>query len=318
MRVFVAGATGAIGVPAVRQLVAAGHDVVGLTRTPGKTALVRALGAEPAVADALDPAGLRAAVVAAHPAVVVHLLTALPKNGPTRAADLRATEIVRARGTRNLRAAAVAAGARRLVVEGFVGVYGVGNLGARPLAEDELPARAEVMPRMQMAVESMRAFEQSVVGPAGHASEIEGVVLRLGYIYGPEVGSTQFMARLLRRRMFPLPGGGRGVVPWVHVEDAAAAFVAALTAGAPGAIYNVVDDEPVALRAYAEEFAGLLGAPPPWSVPLWLARLLAPYAAAGLSGQLVLANARAKRDLGWVPRYPTYRDGLRATVPVAD
>jgi nucleoside-diphosphate-sugar epimerase len=313
MRVFVAGATGALGVPLVRRLVATGHEVTGLTRSGTKTTLVRDLGATPAVADALDAAALGAAIAESAPDVVVHALTALPKRGPLRISELAATDRVRIRGTANLIEAAVAAGARRLVAESVALVYG--DTG-ETVATEARAARAP-HPALQRSMDAVTSLEDQVLG-ASRAGRIEGVVLRFGIFYGPGVASTDFMLRTLRRRMFPLLGGGRSVGSWIHVDDAAAATAAALARGRPGEIYNVVDDEPATLRDFVTELTRVVGAPSPFSVPAWVARLLGPLPATLATIRLRVSNAKAKQELGWAPVYPTYREGMRTLAVPSD
>jgi 2-alkyl-3-oxoalkanoate reductase len=306
-RVLVAGAGGTLGRPLVEALVAGGYEVVGLTRTHAKRPALRALGAEAVVADALDADALAAAVRRVAPEVVVHLLTALPAGGPTKASDLEPTNLLRRTGTANLLAAAVAAGAHRLVAESVVLVHGFGDFGATPLTESE-PLRPPGRTEAEL-VGAVRDLERQVL-EADAASRIEGVVLRYGMLYGAATGSTQAMAAKLRRRRFPLPGGGPGTISWVHVADATTATVAALERGRPGQVYNVADDEPVRWGDYTAELARLVDAPPPRSLPLWLSRLVAPFGAGLLTTRLPVSNAKARRELDWAPAFPTYRDGL--------
>lgn len=309
MRVFVAGATGAMGVPLVRRLLAAGHRVTGLTRTPEKRALLGALGAEAAVADALDAPALTAALEAARPDAVVHLLTALPKSGPRRAGDLDATNRLRVEGTRNLIDAAVAAGAKRFLAESVVFVYGYGDRSTELLTEESpLPKPAA---GLDQTVAAGLALEQQVLA-AARAGRIEGIVLRYGLIYGPTAGSTAFTIENLRRRAMPIVKPGTAFVSWVHAEDAAEAVVAALVHGRAGEVYNIVDDEPVQWRDFLPALAKAAGAPKPWTVPQWVAKLFFPYGARVLATSLRISNAKAKRELGWKLRYPTFREGVHA------
>jgi 2-alkyl-3-oxoalkanoate reductase len=309
MRVFVAGATGALGAPLVRTLVAARHEVVGLTRSAAKTEFLRTLGARAAVADALDAAALRAAVVESKPDAVVHALTALPPRGPLRVSDLEPTNRVRIQGTANLIAASVDAGARRLVAESVALVYGdTGEATATEASAIGAPHRA-----LNAGIDAIRSLEDQVL-VASRAGRLEGIVLRFGLFYGPGVASTEFMIRLLRRRMFPLFGGGRAVASWIHVDDAATATLATLERGRPGEIYNIVDDEPTTLRDYVTDLARVLGSPRPLSVPAWVARLLGPLPGTMATARLRVSNEKAKRDLGWTPAYPTHREGLRTLV----
>ncbi len=212
-------------------------------------------------------------MAAAAPDAVVHVLTALPKTGPRRRSHLEATNALRTRGTANLIQAAVAGGARRLMAESNTLGYGHGGQEvvdeARPLME-QAPLRS-----FQDGLDTIRSLEEQVL-QASRSGQIEGIALRYGLFYGPGAG-TDYMLRMLRRRLLPLPGGGGGVASWIHVEDAASATVAALEKGRPGQAYNVVDDEPVSFRDFFTELARMGAAPPPRSIPVWVARLAAPY-----------------------------------------
>src|SRR5262249_12402315 len=292
MKVFVAGATGALGLPLVRELVARKHKVIGLTRSPDKRALLEELGAQAAVADALDAPGLERAVCAAAPTHVVHMLTALPKNGPLRRGDVVATNELRVTGTANLLRAAIAAGVRRIVGESFIYVYGYGDLGTSMLTEDELPPIRKPNAGLQAVVEALRSLEEQLVN-ANRQGLIEAIVLRYGLTYGPENPSTRYMYEQLRRRRVPLVRGARGIAPFVHIDDIVTATIAALERGRPGAIYNIVDDEPVAFNEYISAAAQAFGARRPLMVPRWLLRLLAPTLAAGAMTRLPVSNARA-------------------------
>jgi nucleoside-diphosphate-sugar epimerase len=309
MRVFVAGAAGAMGRPLVRLLRGHGHDVVGLTRRAGRRGLLEAMGARAVVADALDAAALSRTLREAEPTHVVHLLTALPAEGPLRSRDLRATNALRIVGTANLLRASVEAGARRLVGESFAGVYGTAGFES-PRDEDAplsvLPAKGG----FQEAVLAMRSLEEQLA-VARSGGRIETVSLRFGPIYGPEVASTLALARRLQRRQVFVPRAARGVASFVHVDDAATAILAALERPDPGPVYNVVDDEPTPVVEYLRLCAEAFGAPPPRTAPGWLLRLVAPLIAAAATTRLPLSNARARRELDWRPAYPTPREGLR-------
>lgn len=314
MRIFVAGATGVLGAPLVRRLVSQGHSVVGLTRSAGKADFIRALGAEPAVADALDRAALGRAVRQAAPEAVFHLLTALPKAGPLKYRDLDATNAVRTEGTHNLLEAAAAAGAKRLIAESMIFVYGYGDHGEDPVTEEDLPATGGLATGLAKSVEAMRTMER-LVRIGSFTSGVQGVVLRFGLLYGLEASNGYEVA--LRARQLPMFGGGLGVAPWVHTADAVTALVAALEHGRAGEAYNVVDDEPVTHREFFHAMAGQLGAPAPGTMPLWVARLVAPVAAAFFEVRLRASNAKARRELEWRPASPTYREGmLRLCDPV--
>src|SRR5262249_36564446 len=226
MRVFVAGGTGAIGVPLVRQLVAGGHQVTALTRSNANAATLRALGATPAVADALDALALRRVVADAKPTHVIHQLTALPKGGPRSPREVEPTNRLRIDGTRNLIEAAVAAGAKRIVVGSFAFLRGA------PSADRPPDARA---------LEAVRSMESQTLD-ANRSGRIEGVVLRYGLFYGPETGSTAQMIAMARRRMLPTIRDDRSLLSNIHVDDAASATVAALDRAPAGSVYDIVDD----------------------------------------------------------------------------
>jgi nucleoside-diphosphate-sugar epimerase len=307
MRVFVAGASGAIGRPLVAQLLAAGHDVTGTTRSDSKAEDLRAAGARAAVCDALDADALRAAVVEAAPEVVVHQLTALPRRyDPRDKAIYDATNRVRGEGTRNLLAAAQAAGARRFVAQSIAFGYAP---GPRPEVKDEdAPLALAAPPPFGEGVRILLEMERAVVGADG----LEGLVLRYGWFYGPgtyyaEDGS---IAQDVRRRRFPVIGSGAGLWSFIHIDDAASATAAAVERGAPG-VYNVVDDEPAAMRDWLPAYAEAIGARKPLRVPLWLARLAAGKMAGLVNAQPGASNAKAKRELGWEPRWPSCRTGFR-------
>jgi nucleoside-diphosphate-sugar epimerase len=299
MNVFVAGGTGAIGVPLIRALIAAGHQATALTRSATKADMLRGLGATPAIADALDAEALRRVVVAARPTHVIHQLTALPKGGPRSARDLEPTNRLRIDGTRNLLDASVAAGARRLVVGSFAPL---GDMRA-----EDLPA--EVRP----AADAVRSMESQALD-ASRSGRIEAIVLRYGLFYGPDTASTTQMIAMARRRMLPRIKGDRSLLPWIHIDDAARATVAALDAGQPGTIYDIVDDRPVSFSEIVSALASAAGAPRPMAIPAWLLRLVMPYMAGMIGLRAPLSNAKATHDLGWRPAFPTIADGLVQTL----
>jgi nucleoside-diphosphate-sugar epimerase len=297
MNVFIAGGTGAIGVPLIRELVAAGHHVSASTRSTANASRLQSLGATPVIVDALDADALSRAVAAARPTHVVHELTALPKGGPRSARDLDATNRLRTEGTRNLIAASTAAGATRLVAGSFALIGGK----KQGVPADVAEAAA--------AVDSM----ETQVLDASRSGAIEGVVLRYGLFYGPEAASTLEMIAMAKRRMLPAIRGDRSLLPCIHVDDAARATVAALDRGPAGRSYDIVDDEPVSFSEIVRALAEAAGAPRPIAVPLWLPRLVAPYMARMISLQLPLSNQKARADLGWRPSFPTIREGLAQT-----
>lgn len=307
MKVFVAGASGAIGRPLVRHLVDAGHQVTGTTRREERAEEIRAAGAKPVVCDVFDAAALEAAVKEASPEVVVNQLTSLPQRyDPRKASFYEQTNRVRRAGGGNLVAAARAAGARRFVTQSISFLYApegdwVKDEDARPF--EDAPGH------FGPAVRTMLDHEREVV----ESSDFEGLVLRYGQFYGP---GTYFardghLGREVRRRRFPVVGDGTGTFSFLHVEDAAGATLAALEHGQPG-VYNVVDDEPASLREWLPVYAEALGAKPPRRVPFWLARLVAGKSVAESAVSLRGAsNTKAKRELGWQPRYPSWRRGFR-------
>jgi 2-alkyl-3-oxoalkanoate reductase len=307
MRVFVAGASGAIGRPLMRQLVAAGHNVTGTTRREDRAEEIRAAGAKAVVCDVFDQAALEAAVKEAAPEVVVNQLTSLPQEYNPRKVDYGPTNRVREVGGRNLMAAALAVGARRYVTQSIAFIYApegdwVKDEDARPY-EDAPPPFDE-------GVGAMVAHEREVLG----AERIEGLVLRYGQFYGPGTYYTPgsgSLAREAEKRRLPVVGPGTGTASFIHVEDAAGATVAALDRGGPG-IYNVTDDEPAPMREWLPIYVEAIGAKPPLRVPSWLARLVAGKLAVEFAVNLRGAsNAKAKRELGWQPRYASWRQGFR-------
>jgi nucleoside-diphosphate-sugar epimerase len=298
MKVFVAGASGAIGVPLVRALVSAGHDVTALTRTPEKAGLLRELGAKPAVADALDPEALNRVVEDAKPTHVIHQLTALPKTGVRKARDLEATNRLRVDGTRNLVAAAVAVRANRLIIGSFA-----------PLQAQLSNVPADV----QAGIDAVGSMESQSLDAAKRGL-LEAVVLRYGLFYGPENPSTRQLVTLARRRMLPVVRGDHSLLPFIHIDDAVSATVAALDHGASGGVYNIVDDQPASMTEMVLDLAERVGASRPIAIPSWLPKLLAPYMARITSLRIPLSNAAARAALGWAPTYPTFREGLRDVV----
>ena len=294
MRVFLAGATGALGRALLPRLVAAGHEVTGMTRSEERGAAVREAGAEPLVCDVFDEERLRAALAAARPEVVLHELTALPKRiNYRKRSHFEPTNRLRGEGTRILLAAAVAAGARRMLVQSIAFVQ-------------DPPGPGLVGESSRIVLEMERA--------ASGSRELDGLALRYGFLYGPDTayGEHGSTARDFRRRLHPVVGSGEGRFPFVHVFDAADATVAAVARGRPG-VYEIVDDEPAPMRDWVPAYAEAIGAPPPRRVPVWLARLIAGRGAAqGAVRVQARSNARAKEELGWDQRWPTWREGFSA------
>src|SRR5918912_247075 len=309
MRVFVAGATGAIGKQLVPRLVAAGHEVVGMTRSASKRALLRELGAEPVVADALDPDQVAEAVARARPEVIVHQLTAIG------AVDMRhfdrdfaLTNRLRTEGTDHLLSAGQAVGVRRFVAQSNGAAPYARTGGAVKDEEDPLdptPAR-----EMRAMVAAIRHLEEAVLG----ADWTEGIVLRYGAFYGPgtSLAPGEQLFELIRKRKFPLVGDGAGVWSFIHIADAAEATLAAVEHGSRG-MYNVVDDDPAAVAEWLPVVAEKLGAKKPMRVPRFVARLFAGEFGVVLMTELRGAsNAKAKRELGWRPAHASWREGLAA------
>ena len=277
-----------------------------MTRREEKAAEIREAGAGAVVCDVFDVAALNEAVSAARPEVVVHALTALPPRFKPKADYLAATNRVRSEGTRNLVEAARAAGARRIVAESVAFFY---EPEGEWVKDEEAPLFRDPPGRFAAGRDALVELESRVTGAEG----LEGVVLRFGWFYGPgtyyDRGGSMAEETLKRRN--PIVGSGDGVFSFVHIDDAAAAIVAALDHGSPGA-YNVVDDDPAAMREWLPVYAETLGAKPPRRVPAWLARLVAGKDLASTAISMRGAsNAKAKRELGWQPAHPSWRQGFR-------
>jgi nucleoside-diphosphate-sugar epimerase len=300
MRVFVAGATGVIGRPLIARLLDAGHEVVGTTRSQARVETIRALGAEPVVVDARDTDALQAAVVEARPDVVINELTRLPDrlNYRKPKETFAATNELRGKVGPALAGAAAQAGAGRLISQSICFAY----------ASTGKPAHDEDDPLAEGRI-ALEMLEHATLETPG----LDGVVLRYGYFYGPGTffargGSTWAD---VRRRRFPLVGRATGVLSFAHVEDAATATLAALDRGSPGT-YNVCDDDPAPMSEWLPAYAEAIGAKPPLRVPTWLARLFAGQQGVQLATTLEGAsNEKAKRELGWEPQYPSWRQGFR-------
>jgi nucleoside-diphosphate-sugar epimerase len=302
MRVLLAGASGAVGTPLVQQLITAGHQVVGITRTPANGDRLWDAGVEPVVADVMDRDDLLAALRDTRADAVMHQLTAL-KKAPMRNADMRATNALRITGTAHLLAAARQVGAHRFITQSIVLGYGFRDHGPRLVTEDD-PFGEPVPGPLGEHLAALRATEEQVFT----ADEIEGISLRYGMFYGPDAGTAALLDRL-RKRQFPVPTGGGGLANFIHLEDAAAATVAALEKGRAGQAYNIVDDEPVRWGDFLDTAAAQFGAPRPWRVPGWLLLAL-PYVRAFMGTSMRVSNAKARRELGWAPGIPTYHEGI--------
>jgi nucleoside-diphosphate-sugar epimerase len=300
MRVFVAGGSGVIGRRLVPQLVARGHQVTATTTSAAKLGLLERLGAEAVVMDGLDAVSVGEAVAAARPDTIVNEMTGLSEPHAGRP-NLRrsdrffaATNRLRSEGIDHLLAAAEATGVTHVVAQGHASMNGARTGGWVKTEEDPLEV-----------IEGTRAIRhlEDVVVQAG------GAVMRYGGFYGP--GAHDDQVKLVRKRLLPLIGGGTGYVSWVHVDDAASATVLAVEQKATG-VFNIVDDEPAPMSEWLPYLAECLGAKPPLRVPVWLARLLAGEMAVGMMTQgRGFSNAKAKRELGWELRYPSWRQGFK-------
>jgi nucleoside-diphosphate-sugar epimerase len=306
MRVFLAGATGVIGRRLLPMLLSAGHEVTGMTRTPAKLDWLRASGAEAILADALDAAAMRAAILNARPDAVIHQLTSLPPRIDPRKIehDFVLNDRLRSEGTHNLVQAAQAAGAGRIIAQSIAFSYAAGPAGA--VHEEQDPMLLDAPRPYARSAKAVVELERSVLGAAG-------IVLRYGYFYGPgsSVSKRGSTGQDVARRRLPIVGAGTGVWSFVHVDDAARATVLALTHGASGP-YNIVDDEPAPVSEWLPALAEALGAPRPWRVPAFIARLAAgSYGVALMTHAQGASNELAKRELAWTPAHPSWREGFR-------
>jgi len=306
MRIFVTGATGALGQHLVPALITAGHEVTATTRTPGKAGQLREAGAEPVVVDGLDREAVIAAVQAASPEVIVHEMTALADMRSLRNVDkvFATTNELRTRGTDNLLAAAGQAGTRRFIAQSNT------NATARsggPVKTEEDPLDSRPVRSATGMVTAVKHVEQAVPRDAP-----EGLVLRYGNFYGP--GASDFLVEMVRKRQFPVIGGGAGIWSFIEIADAAAATLAAVERGAPG-VYNIVDSDPAPVAEWLPYLAEVAGAKPPLRVPAWLGRVLGgEFVVAQMTEARGSSNEKAKKELGFQPRYASWREGFRAWV----
>ena len=309
MKVLVAGATGAMGKQLVPRLVADGHDVVGITRSEAKLDLIRELGATGVVADVLDPDQVARVAAGTEPEVIIHQLTALNRPFDVRHFDrtFEETNRLRTEATDHLLAAGRATGVKRFIAQSYAGWPSARTGG--PVKSEDDPLDPSPPGGLRQSFEAIRYLERAVTG----ADWTEGIVLRYGGFYGPGTslspeGGEQ--TKQIRARRFPVVGDGGGVWSFVHIEDAADATVAAVTRGRPG-IYNIVDDDPAPVAEWLPAAASAVGAKPPRHVPRWLGRLVA-----GEVGVVIMtdvrgaSNDKAKRELGWAPRHPSWREGF--------
>jgi nucleoside-diphosphate-sugar epimerase len=309
MRVFVAGATGAIGKPLVPMLLAGGHEVVAMTRSAEKADRLRTIGATPVVADGLERRAVVDAVVEAKPDVVIHQLTALTGFRDLKHWDREweQTDRLRTQGTDHLLEGARSAGARRFLAQSYAG-WPYARMGG-PVKSEEDPFDPDPPERMRRTLDAIRYLEDRVLGDA----DLEGTVLRYGSLYGPGTSLARGgdLFEMVRRRRFPLVDGGAGMWSFIHVEDAASATLACVEPGTTG-VYNVVDDEPAPVSVWLPELARAIGAKPPMRLPTWLAGLAVGQVGVSMMTRVRAAsNAKAKRELDWRLRYPSWREGFR-------
>ncbi|MDR0341600.1 MAG: NAD(P)-dependent oxidoreductase [Nocardiopsaceae bacterium] len=305
MRVLVAGASGAIGRRLIPKIVAAGHEVAATTRDPAKSGELHKLGAQPVVMNGLDADAVAKAVTGAQPEVIVHQMTALAARADLRRFDrwFAVTNELRTKGTDFLLAAAREAGVSRVVAQSYTGWTNPRTGGAVKTERDGLDPDPAPMQRASLA--AIRYLEQTVC-----AGPVTGIVLRYGNFYGP--GASEAFVDLIRNRRLPVVGDGGGVWSWTHLDDAATATVAALDHGSPG-VYNVTDDEPATVAEWLPYLADVAGAKPPMRVPTWLGRLLAGTVTVQWMTQARgSSNEKAKRELGWHPAWPSWREGFRS------
>jgi nucleoside-diphosphate-sugar epimerase len=307
VRVFLAGATGAIGRPLVARLLAKGHEVIGSTRSPERARQLEQAGASAVVLDALDREAVIAAVSAAAPQAVIHELTALPQRIDPRkmVRDFALNDRLRTEGTQILLDAAAAAGAKRILTQSIAFTYAPGPPGTVHPESDPLMRGEDTSPTYARSADALRELERLTLRAGG-------LVLRYGYFYGTgtAICAEGSIGREMRRGRMPIVGGGGGVWSFIHIEDAAAATLAALTEGAPGA-YNIVDDDPAPVRDWIPALADALGARRPMRVPALIARPLAGsygvYAMTAIQGA---RNEKAKQALNWTPEHPSWRKGF--------
>jgi nucleoside-diphosphate-sugar epimerase len=308
MHIFLAGATGAVGRSLIPILVEHGHTVAGTTRSAAKAGLLRSLGAEPVILDGLDGEAVRAAVAAERPDAIVHQMTALSGLSDIRKFEqaFAVTNRLRTEGTDHLLAAAREAGVERIVAQSYTG-WPYARTGG-PVKSEEDPLESAPAREMRETLAAIRHLEESVLG----ARWTEGIVLRYGVFYGPGTGMVpgEEQFELVRRRKFPLVGDGGGVWSFIHIADAAEATLAAVTHGSRG-VYNVVDDDPAPVAEWLPALAQKLGAKKPMRVPRFVGKLFGGEAGVVMMTDIRGAsNAKAKRELGWRPAHPSWRQGF--------
>jgi nucleoside-diphosphate-sugar epimerase len=312
MKVFVAGGTGVVGVRLVPALVARGHEVVATTRSPSKGERLRSMGAEPVVLDAFDESAVKEALARFAPEVIVNELTALPDRVDMRRIerDFEATNRLRTEGNDHLVRAAQDVSARRFVAQSYA-AWPYERRGGPVKTEDD-PLDPDPPRELHRALDAIRHLERAVLG----AADLDGVALRYGAFYGPDtslaVGGS--VVETIRARRFPIVGSGEGVWSFVHIDDAASATLAAIEGEATG-VFNVTDDEPAAVREWLPVLADAIGAPSPRHIPTWLARpLIGQAGVAAMTNIRGASNAKVKREFGWSPSHPSWREGFRTAL----
>jgi nucleoside-diphosphate-sugar epimerase len=304
MRIFLAGATGAVGRRLVPQLIANGHEVTATTRSSAKVEALRALGADPVVVDGLDALAVGEAVARAEPDAIIHQMTALAGAPDMKHFDrwFATTNELRTRGTEHLLAASQAAGVGRFVAQSYTNWTNIRD-GVGVKTEDD-PFDPKPPTQQSETLAAIRFLEQAVL-----AASLEGIVLRYGNFYGP--GASESLVEMVKKRKMPVVGDGAGVWSWIHLDDAASAAVAAVERGSRG-VYNIVDDEPAPLSEWLPYLADAVGAKKPMHVPVWLGRLAAGEVGVSMTTQIRgSSNTRAKRDLDWQPSWHSWRDGFK-------
>lgn len=304
MRIFVAGATGAIGRRLVPQLISRGHQVTATTRSAAKADLLRQMGAEPIVVDGLDGAAVGEAVARAEPDAIIHQMTALAGIADLRHFDrwFAATNELRTLGTQHLLAAARASGVRRFVAQSYTGWTNIRAGG--PVKTEESPLDPHPAKAQTQTMAAIQLLEKAVL-----EAPIDGLVLRYGNFYGP--GASDSLVELVQKRQMPIIGDGAGVWSWIHLDDAATATLAALEGGLRGT-YNVTDDEPARVVEWLPFLAEVVGAKRPMRIPIWTARLLAgEVATRWMTEGRGSSSAKLRAALEWRPKWPTWRDGFR-------
>jgi nucleoside-diphosphate-sugar epimerase len=303
MRIFLAGATGAIGKRLVPQLIANGHHVTATTRSAAKVEALRTLGAEPVVVDGLNAVAVGEAVARSEPEAIIHQMTALAGTPDMKHFDrwFATTNELRTRGTEHLLAAAQAARVERFIAQSYTNWTNIRDGGGIKTEDDPFDPNP---PKQQSeTLAAIRFLEQAVL-----AAPLQGIILRYGNFYGP--GASESLVELVKKRKMPLVGDGGGVWSWIHLDDAAAAAVAAVERGKRG-VYNIVDDEPARLSEWLPYLAEAVGAKKPMHVPVWLGKIAAGEVGVSMMTQIRgTSNAKAKRELGFAPHYPTYREGF--------